>query len=128
MARTIQTARLTAPADYKSAVVNKWHRLKVNKIKHAKPTSVLRETRKLKKSLGLVLPVLPFRSIVHKAAASVAPGFHIQPDAFKALQKAGEEALVKLFQESNVVRKHAKHVSLTERDMKIARRMCGDLI
>ncbi len=50
----------------------------------------------------------------------------MQASAFLALQEACEAYLVGLFEDTNLCAIHAKRVTITARDMQLARRIRGD--
>ena len=51
--------------------------------------------------------------------------FHVQGVALEALQEAVEAYLIGLFEDTNLLAIHAKRVTITTKDMQLARRIRG---
>lgn len=137
MARTKQTAikSITAKTVPRRAVASKVA-LKVTKASAAPPlrkkhrfrpgTKALREIRKYQKGALLLLRKLPFQRIVREIANEFKSGLRFQSHALAALHEASEAYLVSLFQDTNLCAIHASRVTIMVKDMKLAKRICGD--
>lgn len=135
MARTKQTARKTtggkAPrkqlatkAARKSLPQNGGGVKKPRKYK--KGTVALREIRKYQKSTELLIPRLPFQRVVREIARDYKTDLRFQSSAIMALQEAAEAYLVGLYEDTNLCAIHAKRVTITPRDVQLARRIRGE--
>ena len=49
-----------------------------------------------------------------------------QPAAFSALQEASEAYLVSLFEDTKLLARHAKRISIIPNDIKLARCICSE--
>merc|ERR1711981_1274258 len=125
MARTKQTARkstggkaprkqLATKAARKSAPaiggVKKPHRYRPG-------TVALREIRKCQKSTELLIRKLP---------QDFKTDLRFQSSAVMALQEASEAYLVGLFEDTNLCAIHAKRVTISPKDIQLARRIRGE--
>ena len=134
MARTKQTARkstggkaprkqLATKAARKSAPstggVKKPHRYRPG-------TVALREIRKYQKSTELLIRKLPFQRLVREIAQDFKGDLRFQSTAILALQEATEAYLVSLFEDTNLCCIHAKRVTISPKDMQLARRIRCD--
>ena len=54
--------------------------------------------------------------------------FQFQSAAIKALQECSEPYLIRLLEDSQLCTIHAKCVTLMQRDMRLARKLCQDII
>jgi len=89
-------------------------------------TVALREVRKYQKTTGLLIRKLPFQRLVREVAQDVHPDLRFQSTAVLALQEASEAYLVGLFQDTNLCALHARRVTITPKDIQLARRIRGD--
>jgi histone H3 len=135
MARTKQTARkvfggkaprkqlATMASRAKSAPacggVKKSHRYRPG-------TVALREIRRYQKSTELLIRKRPFQRLVKEIATDFQTDLRFQSSALMALQEASEAYLVGLFEDTNLCAIHAKRVTITNRDMQLARRIRGE--
>lgn len=95
-------------------------------------TVSLREIREYQKSTGLLIRGLPFKHWVRELANDVTNivshpqdyRWHIQ--AIMALQEAAEAYLVHLFEETQLNAIYAERVTITVKDMQLARRIRGE--
>eukprot|EP00029_Vermamoeba_vermiformis_P010270 TRINITY_DN5356_c0_g1_i1.p1 TRINITY_DN5356_c0_g1~~TRINITY_DN5356_c0_g1_i1.p1 ORF type:complete len:240 (-),score=19.32 TRINITY_DN5356_c0_g1_i1:223-942(-) len=131
--RTVQTARLSTggaaprkPTPTISANNNE------NKDQDGQPkkpfrfrpgTVALREIRKYQQSTELMIRKLPFQRLVREIAQDFRTDLMFQSSAVAALQEASEAFLVGVFEDSNLAAIHAKRVTVTPRDMRLAMRM-----
>ena len=95
-------------------------------------TVALREIRRYQKSTNLLIPGAPFlkvvREIIEKLQAErLTEVKRVQASAVHALQEATESYLVRLFEDSNRCAIHAKRVTVSQKDIALARRIRGDL-
>ena len=99
----------------------------VKKVHRFRPGTVaLREIRKYQKSTELLIRKVPFGRLVRQIAQDFRKGIRFQSAAVGALQEASEDYLVGLFEDTNLCALHAKRVTITPRDMQLARRIRGD--
>ena len=134
MARTKQTARrstggksprypLAAKAARKSAPgcggIKRPHRYRPG-------TVALREIRRYQKSTELLIRKLPFQRLVREIAQNIKPDLRFQGSALLALQEISETYLVTLFEDTNLCAIHAKRVTITPKDLHLARRIRGN--
>lgn len=89
-------------------------------------TVALREIRHYQKHVGLLIPQAPFQRLVREIADNVAtPGVRFQQAAISALQEVGEQYIVQLFEDAVLCASHAKRVTVTLKDIMLARRIRG---
>ncbi len=89
-------------------------------------TVALREIRKYQKSTDLVIRKLPFQRLVRQIAQNFKNDLRFQGTAILALQEASEAYLVGLFEDTQLCAAHGKRVTITHRDMQLARRIRGE--
>jgi histone H3 len=89
-------------------------------------TVALREIRQYQKGTELLIRKLPFQRLVREIAADYKVDLRFQQDAIGALQEASEAYLVGLFEDCNLCAIHARRVTITPRDMHLARRIRGE--
>ena len=135
MARTKQTARksmggqanrlaLASKTSYKTgpavAGVKKAHRYRPGVV-------ALREIRKYQRSTELLIRKLPFQRLVREIARELKPEMDVrfQSMAILALHESAEAYLVGLFEDTNLCAMHAHRVTITPKDMQLARRLRG---
>ena len=128
MARTKQTARKfpATKAPRKTVPERKKSRFRPG-------TVALREIRKYQKSVGLLLPKLPFARRVRFLFNLIAEGMgfipqdklpmRIQKKALLILQESVEDYAVHLFEDANMCAIHAKRVTVMPKDMILAQRI-----
>lgn len=97
------------------------------KAKRFRPGTVaLREIRKFQKTTELLIRKLPFQRLVREIAQDYKADLRFQSSAIAALQEASEVYLVSLFADTNLCALHAKRVTITVKDMRLARRLRGE--
>ena len=69
---------------------------------------------------------LPFQRLVRQIAQQYQDDLRFQSTAILALQEAAEAYLVSLFEDTNLCALHAKRVTITPKDMRLARRIRGE--
>lgn len=89
-------------------------------------TVALREIRRYQKSTDLLIRKLPFQRLVREIAQDYKADLRFQATAILALQEAAETYLVSLFEDTNLCAIHAKRVTITPKDMLLARRIRGE--
>jgi histone H3 len=134
MARTKQTARhsLGGKAPRKQ-LATKAVRVqlpgtgRVKKPHRYRPGTVaLREIRKYQKSCDLLLRKMPFQRLVREIAQDMRDDLRFQSTAILCLQEATEAYLVGLFEDTLLCAFHAKRITITPKDMCLARRIRGE--
>ena len=115
------------------SVAAKKHAPGVRKKHHYSPGTVaLREIRKYQKSTDLLIRKLPFQRLVRDLCNEMVSktehpnGMRWQEAGVLALQEAGENYLVKLYEDTNLNAIHAKRVTIMPKDMQLARRIRGE--
>jgi histone H3 len=111
-----KAARKRAPA---TAGVKKPHRYRPG-------TVALREIRKYQKSFDTLIPKRAFQALVREVTQDFRSDLRFQGNALLALQDAAEDYLVGLFEDANLICIHAKRITITNRDMQLARRIRGE--
>ncbi|KAL8280615.1 hypothetical protein RQP46_006938 [Phenoliferia psychrophenolica] len=93
-------------------------------------TVALREIRRYQKTTELLIRKLPFQRLCREIATSYEPAgatpWRFQRSAIEALQTAAEQYLVDLFADCNLCAIHAKRVTITPKDLLLARRLRGE--
>ena len=89
-------------------------------------TVALREIRRYQKSTDLLIRKLPFQRLVREIAMDFKGDLRFQSTAIQALQEATESYLVSLFEDTNLCCIHAKRVTISNKDMQLARRIRGE--
>ena len=91
-------------------------------------TLALREIRKYQKSTDHLIPHAPFSRLIREIAIKDLKKTEIrfQSAAIMALQEAAEYYLVRLLDDANLCAIHARRVTLTPKDLQLARRIRGE--
>ena len=87
---------------------------------------VLREIRHYQKSSALLIRKLPFQRLVREITQDFKSDLHFQSVAILCLREAAEAYLVGLFEDMNLCTIHAKRVTITPKDLQLARRIRGE--
>ncbi len=111
-----KAARKSAPA---TGGVKKPHRYRPG-------TVALREIRRYQKSTDALIACLPFQRLVREISGDLRADLRWQGKAVAALQEASEAYLVGLFADTNLCAIHGKRVTITPKDIKLARRIRGE--
>jgi histone H3 len=90
-------------------------------------TVALREIRRYQKSTELLIRKLPFQRVVREIAQEFQIDARFAVTAMAALQESAEAYLVGLFEDTNLCAIHAKRVTITQKDMALARRLRGGI-
>lgn len=100
---------------------------KVRKPHRYRPGTVaLREIRKYQSTTNLLIRKQPFMRLVREIAREHKPDVRFQSHAILAIQEAAEAYLVGLFEDTNLCAIHSKRVTITPKDMMLARRIRGE--
>lgn len=97
----------------------------MRKKRRYKPGTVaLREIRRYQNSVDLLIPKLPFQRLVREIAAHITydseAGTRWQAEALKCIQEASEKYLVDLLHDANDICIHAKRVTISNKDLRLA--------
>lgn len=84
------------------------------------------EIQKFQKSTHVAISKSPFRRQVNEMAEDLVPGFLLRSSAVAVLQQAGEAYLAEVWEEANVCAAHAKRVTITVKDIRLACRIRGE--
>ena len=75
----------------------------------------------------LLIRRLPFARLVREVAQDFMAAPRFQQKAIEALQYAAESHLVKLYEDANLLAKHAKRITVYPKDLKLVRRIRGEI-
>ncbi|KAM9230766.1 histone H3.3C-like [Dugong dugon] len=89
-------------------------------------TVALWEIKHYQKSTELLLHKLPFQRLVREIAQDFKTDLCFLSTATGALQVASESRLVGLFEDTSLCGLHAKRVTVTPKDIQLARRIRGE--
>lgn len=98
-----------------------------DKRRHRPGTVALREIRKYQKGTELLIRKLPFQRLIREIAQDYKTDLRFRSAAISALQESAEAYLVGLFEDSNLCAIHAKRVTINEKDIKLSRRVRGEI-
>ena len=97
-------------------------------MKNKRGMKALREIKKFQSSTELLIRKLPFQRLIRELIQARQSDLKVQGLAMKALQEAGYVFLVGLvFEQENLCTIHAKHVTIMLQDIKLAKRIRGDI-
>ena len=96
------------------------------KPKRPKALSALREILKLQEEVEPILPWLPFVRLVHELLFARGP-YRIQRQAIQALWVAAEAYIIELLGGENLAYMHRDWCTLTPKDIRLFRRLRGDV-
>ena len=86
----------------------------------------LREIRHYQKSSALLIRKLPFQRLVREITQDFKTDLRFQSAAILCLQEAAEAYLVGLFEDTNLCAIHTRRVTITPKDLQLARRIRGE--
>eukprot|EP00013_Stygamoeba_regulata_P026463 CAMPEP_0177662568 /NCGR_PEP_ID=MMETSP0447-20121125/19376_1 /TAXON_ID=0 /ORGANISM="Stygamoeba regulata, Strain BSH-02190019" /LENGTH=173 /DNA_ID=CAMNT_0019168175 /DNA_START=76 /DNA_END=597 /DNA_ORIENTATION=+ len=89
-------------------------------------TVALREIRKYQVNTELLIRKLPFQRLVREIAQDYVADIRFESSAVSALQEAAEAYLVALFADTNLCAIYSRRVTVTVKDMQLARRYRGE--
>jgi histone H3 len=96
--------------------------------KYRPGTIALREIRKYQKSTDFLIKKRPFHRLIKEILQDKHNAkFRVQKSMLDALQTAAEAYLVDLMNDTNMCALHAKRVTIQAHDMRLARRLRGEL-
>ena len=84
------------------------------------------EIRHYQKSSALLIRKLPFQRLVREIAQDFKTDLRFQSAAILCLQEVAEAYLVGLFKDTNLCAIHARRVTITPKDLQLARRIRGE--
>jgi histone H3 len=90
-------------------------------------TIALREIRKYQKSTELLIRKAPFARLVREVALEHKSDLRFQSTAVLCLQEAAEAYLVGIFEDTGMCAIHGGRVTIMPRDMRLARRVRGEV-
>jgi histone H3 len=91
-------------------------------------TVALREIRRYQKSTVLLIRKLPFSRLVREVSNSLtSEPYRWTAEAILALQEMTEDTIVHLLEDTNLCAIHAKRITIMPKDMKLARRIRGQV-
>ena len=88
-------------------------------------TVALREIRRYQKSTELLIPKRRFQLLVREISLSHMKNGRFQTAAMAMLQEAGEAYVIQLLDDANTCAIHARRVTVTPKDLKLATRIRG---
>ncbi|ORY61046.1 histone [Leucosporidium creatinivorum] len=86
----------------------------------------LREIRRYQLTAELLMSKAAFTRLVRETAQGLGSKYRWQGQCFTILQEAAEAYLISLFGDANLAAIHAKRVTITVKDLQLARRLRGD--
>ncbi len=89
-------------------------------------TKALMEIRRYQKSTDLLIPVSPFKRLTREIVQDFSDDIRFSSDSFTALQIYIEQHLVYLFEDANLNSIHSKSVTVSPKDIQLARRVRGE--
>ena len=143
MARTKQTVRRRPPMDVipyppgqkvamAMKVAAKQPPPSKQKSKYRPSKNALKEIRKYQNSSNLLIRKAPFQRLVREIVTDLSQtidgtNFRFKETAMMALQESCEAYLVGLMEDTNLCCIHAKRQTIMTQDMRLARRIRGDM-
>ena len=91
-------------------------------------TQALRQIRRYQKTTDLLIKKLPFARLVKEILLSYKENARMQVTAIHALQEASEAYLIGLFSDTLACAIHARRVTITIQDIKLAKKIRGENI
>lgn len=88
-------------------------------------TRALREIRHFQKGTGALISKLPFQRLVREVAGKTFIGLRYQDSALSVKQEAEEAYVADVSKDSNLCAIHAKRMTVTPKDMRLALRIRG---
>ena len=119
-----------SPAASRTRVLQDGSRRESRKHRYRPGTKALMEIRRYQKTTDLLISKLPFSRLIREIANTIIPrgkDLRFQTSALLALQEASEAYLIQLFEDTNLCAIHAKRVTIMDKDMRLARRIRGEM-
>lgn len=130
MARTKQLAPIRHQAHKSSSVAVKCPKASLvpsisqkQKKRYHPGEKALREIRHFQKNTDLLINKAPFRRAVRDIGYTFKTDLRFAESAMDAIQTAAEAFLVQLFEDTKLCAKHRKAITISVKDMKLARRL-----
>merc|ERR1711920_101850 len=87
---------------------------------------VFRDIRKYQRSTELLIKKLPFARLVKEIGRRISGDtLHFTAEALLAIQEASEDFIVHMLEDSNLCAIHARRITITSKDLQLARRIRG---
>ena len=135
MARTkLQAAKknmkgVQKPAKGQSQGVKKSTQDEVTHKRRARPgVKALREIKQYQRSTDTIVPRAPLQRIVKDITSKYMPEARYSHGALEAVHQCLESYMVALFEDTGLCAVHAKRMTIMTRDMKLARRIRGEIL
>jgi histone H3 len=87
-----------------------------------------REVRELQNTTHLLIPRAPFLRVVREITQNISPSFRFRAGAIEDLRHAAEAYLIGVFQDANEIADHAGRKGVTTSDVKLVRKIRGDVL
>ena len=119
-----------SPAASRTRVLQDGSRRESRKHRYRPGTKALMEIRRYQKTTDLLISKLPFSRLIREITSTIIPrgkDLRFQTSAILALQEASEAYLIQLFEDTNLCAIHAKRVTIMDKDMRLARRIRGEM-
>ena len=96
--------------------------------RRARPgAKALREIKQYQRSGDTVMPTAALRRLIKEITNRITPGSRYSLGAIAAIQECIEGYMVSLFEDTNLCAIHARRVTIMAKDMKLARRIRGEI-
>ena len=86
----------------------------------------LKEIKYYKFNAGFIIPISAIRRLCLKIGYDCKQYISFQLHTYRILQEAAEWYLVRVFKDTNLLAAHAKRITITTKDMILARKVSGD--
>jgi len=89
----------------------------------------LREIRRYQKSTDAIIPLANISRLIREITETLYPKkiFRFQASAIEAIRQSAEAHMVRLFEDANLCAIHRKCVTITPKDIQLARRIRGEI-
>ena len=84
------------------------------------------EIRQMQRSTEFLIRKLPFQRLVREIGQKLKVDLRWQPSAVMALQEASEAYLVELFEDTNLIARHAKRITIMPKDIQLVQLIRGE--
>ena len=100
---------------------------KKKKYRRYKPGQLaLKEIKYYQKKPGFIIPIAAIRRLCLEIGYNSKEDISFQLHAYRLLQEAAEWYLVRVFKDTNLLAAHARRITISPRDMVLARKLSGD--
>lgn len=100
----------------------------VQKKRYRPGEKCLRDIRKYQNTWGTLIPLAPFRRLCQDLGRMFKMDLKFSRCGILALQESAEQYLTQLFEDTNLCAIHAKRVTISPKDMRLALRIRGDML